>query len=35
VPARAVEHERDMLVLSDRPGEGREDRLHAYAVRLR
>jgi hypothetical protein len=35
VPARAVEHERDVLVISDRLGESVEKRLHSRAVRVR
>ena len=35
VPSRAVENERDVLVVSDRLGEGVEKHLHARAVRIR
>ena len=34
MPARAVEHERDVLVICDRLGESIEKRLHARAVRI-
>ena len=34
MPARAVEHERDMLVIPDRLGEGIEKRLHPNRVRV-
>jgi hypothetical protein len=35
VPARAVENQRDMLVIPDGRGESFEKRLHACAVRIR
>ena len=34
VPAGTIEHDGDVLVISDRPGEGFEKRLHAHAIRV-